>query len=110
MRINNILEGINKAIDHIRESSNVEAKGHFTAITTIKKSMGPYKECRIEINYTDLLEHKTTLFCNTTCMERCAPNEEYKLIDRTTENIITKFFVKWLECGDDVIKKGYGDK
>lgn len=110
MKINSILESINKAIDCIRKDNDIEVRGHFTALTTIKKSMGPYKECRIEINYTDLSEHKTTLFCNATCMERCAPNEEHKLIDHTTDCVITKFFIKWLECSNDIINSGYGDK
>ncbi len=110
MRINSTLESINKAIDHTRKETGIETKGHFTALTTIKKLMGPYKECRIEINYTNLLKQQTTPFCTAVCVERCKPNEEHKLIEQTTDNAITEFFIKWIKCGNDIIIDGYGDK
>lgn len=110
MRINSILESINRAIDRTRKDTCIETRGHFTALTTIKKLMGPYKECRIEINYTDLSKQQTSSFCVVTCVERCASNEEHKLIEKTTDDAITEFFIKWIKCGNDIIIDGYGNK
>lgn len=108
MKINSILEGINKAIDVIRINREINVNGHFTAISNIKKSMGPYKEYRIVIDYINLDSHENFMFCSNHCMERCPVGEEYKLEEQCTQEILTKFFIKWDKYKESIIVGDYG--
>jgi hypothetical protein len=111
MKIDNILESINRAIDYVRDNNNIiSVKGHFVALTTINKGMGSYKECNIQVNYIDIKNQKIIPFCNEKCIEKCVANEEHKLIDQTTSKLITAFFIKWNECSNDIINGLYGNK
>lgn len=107
MKINNILESINKAIDVMRFNEGIEANGHFVAMSSIKKSMGPYKAYHIIIDYVDLDGHKNFTFCNNTCMERCPTGEEHKLEEQCTLEVLTRFFIKWNKFKDAIIKGEY---
>ena len=49
MKINSVLEAINRALDEERAKRSLDIKGHFTSTMNIKKSMGPYKQCYINI-------------------------------------------------------------
>lgn len=108
MRINKILESINKAIDTIRKEKELNARGHFVAVSTIKKSMGPYKEYRITVDYVNLNSHENYMFCSNTCMERCNTGEECKLEEQCTLELLTKFFIRWNKLKDKVIVGDYG--
>lgn len=110
MRIDNTLESINKAVDYIRNDSNiVSIRGHFVALITLTKAMGPYKECNIQVNYIDIDNQKIIPFCSEKCVDRCTANEEYKLVEQTTDKLITTFFIKWNKYANDIINGVYGN-
>lgn len=112
MRINEVLECANKALDEIRESEVLQVKGHFVSTTTVRKSMGPYRQCDIKIIYVNLDSKENYTFCTASSMERCSVEEEKKLIDTTEAKALTLFFLKQheREIWKQIVEGSYGNK
>lgn len=112
MRLNEVLECANKAIDEIREGKGIMAKGHFVSTTEIRKSMGPYRQCDVRIVYVNLDEHKTIDFCTTSAMERCTIEDEKKLVKATEMKALKAFFTQQCitEIWQQIIGGEYGVK
>lgn len=110
MRINEVLECANKAIDEIRKKENIDAKGHFVSTTEIRKAMGPYKQCIVEIMYINLDRHNTHAFCGASIMERCLSENEEKIIKKAETQALTQFFVYQHtdSIWEQIIKGEYG--
>lgn len=108
MKIDEVLESLNKALDDIRERKQLNVKGHFVALPSIKKSMGPYKEYRIRINYVNGVDNEVHLFCTNTCMERCNAGEEDKLANQCETEVLRKFFICLHKYYDSIIIGDYG--
>ena len=108
MKINQMLESINKALDAIRFQRGIEVNGHFVAVTSIKKSMGAYKICTITVDYINLDEHENFKFCTNTLSDECVKGEEDKLEDRCALELLTSFFIRWEKFKEAVIIGDYG--
>lgn len=110
MRINEVLECANKAIDEIRKKESINAKGHFVSTTEIKKAMGPYKQCVVGIVYINLDKHSTYAFCGASIMERCLSENEEKIIKKAEAQALTQFFMyQHMEnIWEQIIKGEYG--
>lgn len=93
MKINDILEKVNKLLDQQRELEGIDTKGHFIGTMTLRKSMGPYKQCTIEISYVNMTNSTITSVIKSTLMERVA-NDDNPIIDSTTADAVSKFLVK----------------
>ena len=112
MRINEVLECANKAIDGIRKKENITAKGHFVATTEVKKAMGPYKQCIVGVLYINLDKRSTHAFCGASIMERCLSENEEKIIKKAEIGALTQFFLYQHEpdIWEQVIRGDYGNK
>lgn len=108
MKINQILESFNKALDAIRFTRGIKVNGHFNAVSTVKKSMGPYKTYRIVIDYVNLDNHENYPFCNNTYTDVCYTGEENKLEEQCTAEILVTFFIRWEKFKEAVIIGDYG--
>lgn len=110
MRINEVLECANKAIDEIRNKKNINARGHFVSTTEIQKAMGPYKQCVTRIVYVNLDKHSTNTFCGASIMERCLSENEEKMIKKVETQALTQFFIyQHMEnVWEQIIKGEYG--
>lgn len=111
MKINDILEKVNKLLDKQREIEHINTKGHFIGTMTLRKSMGPYKQCTVEISYVNMTNSTITPIIKSTLMERVANNEDNPIIDNTTTDAISKFIVKTASDNNwENIKKGNLDE
>lgn len=110
MRINEVLECANKAIDEIRNKKNINARGHFVSTTEIQKAMGPYKQCATRIVYVNLDKHSTSAFCGASIMERCLSENEEKMIKKVETQALTQFFIyqHMEDIWEQIIKGEYG--
>lgn len=93
MKINEVLEAYNKAIDNIREEKNITAKGHFISIADIKKSMGPYKQIYVTILYHDGVKNVNYPFAGAQLMDRCPIDKEETMLKQCELAALTKFFL-----------------
>lgn len=91
MKINDILESYNKAIDKIRKDKGITENGHLMAFTDVRKSMGPYKEFRTDILYISS-DRNNTYVCNHVSMERCLKDEEQKFVEKNELIVLEKLF------------------
>lgn len=112
MKINNVLEAINRALDEERIKRSLDIKGHFTSTMNIKKSMGPYKQCYINIVYVNPTTKEVKNFCEGTYMERVLVDRVEDFIDIAEQYALTKFFIRCHEPNlwEDIIKGEYGTK
>lgn len=91
MKINDVLECLNKVLDSERgEDSKVQ--GHLIAMTEIKKSMGPYKHAYTHIYYIDLNNKEKYEYCTGDVMDRCTIDKEDKLKEKSEKAALTKLF------------------
>lgn len=92
MKINEVLEAYNKAIDHIREERNINAKGHFIAVEDVKKSMGPYKQFYVSILYHNGTNKVNYPVAGAQLMERCPAGTEEQALEKCELAALSKFF------------------
>ena len=88
MKINEVLECINKVSDSKRENTH----GHLIAVTEIKKSMGPYRQAYTHIYYIDLDKKDKYEYCTASIMDRCTKDKEDKLKERCEKEALIKLF------------------
>ena len=112
MKINSVLEAINRALDEERAKRSLDIKGHFTSTMNIKKSMGPYKHCYINIVYVNPVTKEVKNFCEGSYMERVLVDRVEDFIDIAEQYALTKFFIHCHEPNlwEDIIKGEYGTK
>lgn len=108
MRINQILESINKAIDQFRAERNISARGHLIGICSIYKEMGPYKRFEMHLDYVNIDTENTVIVCENKCIDKCPIGQELKLEEKCTSELLTKFFIKWEELKEQIITGKYG--
>ena len=92
MKINDILECLNTVMDNERQQSNIDAKGHFVAVTSITKKFANIKECAIDVNYINLDTGELTKLIHVSEIDKCNTGDEDKLIKKTTKAAIEKVF------------------
>ena len=92
MKINEILEAYNKAIDIIREDKKLNVKGHFVVLEDIKKSMGPYKQLKVDILYCNVENNVNYPFAGAQLMEKCPAGTEEAMMEKCELATLTKFF------------------
>lgn len=93
MKISEVLEAYNKAIDELREEKGIIAKGHFISIADIKKSMGPYKQVYVNILYHDGNKNLNYPFAGAQVMDRCPIDKEGAMLTKCELAALTKFFI-----------------
>ena len=97
MKINDVLESYNKALEEYRWNRGLSTEGHFVSSTVIKKngSMGPFRECDVEIIYVDISNNgcKNIAICGAVCKERCTVDQEEALINKTELTALAKLFL-----------------
>lgn len=91
MKINEVLESYNKFLETYREAHNNNCKGHFIALTAIKKSMGPWKEFHVNIYYIGSNKERYP-FISSSTMEKCLKEKEEQCIDKLSLNALQCFF------------------
>lgn len=103
MKINDVLECYNAALDNERIHRELNVKGHFVSTMEIKKSMGPYKQAFINIIYIDI-DHKTNRqFVSSSWMERALIDDINKFTETAEKQALIKFIIACNE--NDVWKK-----
>lgn len=109
MKINEVLEAYNKVIDTLREEKGIKAKGHFVAVTNIKKSMGPYKQFYVHILYCDVTKNINYPFAGAQLMERCPAGQEEEILNKCELAALKSFFLYCQQEGilDKVIHNTY---
>ena len=110
MRINEVLEGINKAIDNIREEQGLKVNGHLTSVTTVKKSMGPYRQCYIMVVYVNSDNNTTTELFTKTIMDRVMGDKVDALIAKTESLVVTAVVLYMYKHLESLIKGNYGSE
>lgn len=109
MKINEVLESYNKFLETYREAHDINCKGHFIALTAIIKSMGPWKEFRINIYYIDSNKEKYP-FISSSTMEKCPKEKEEQCIDKLSLNALQCFFHHLYADNvfNSIVKDSYG--
>lgn len=112
MRIDDVLECLNKTLDELRARRGITTKGHFISTMNIKKSMGPYKQCYIIIYYVNLDTKINTPFTEGTYMERVLVDRVEDFIKVAEQYALTKFFIMCNEPNlwESIIIGEYGSK
>lgn len=112
MKIDDVLECLNKTLDEIRAKKGYTTKGHFISTMNIKKSMGPYKQCYITIIYVNLDTKTTTPVSEGSYMERVLVDRVEEFVKVAEQYALTKFFIKLNEPNlwEDIIIGKYGSE
>lgn len=112
MRINEVLEALNRAIDEQRGIRGLNIVGHFTSTMNIKKSMGPYKQCYVSIVYVKPEDKEVIPFCEGSYMERVLVDRVEEFINIAEQQALTKFFIRCHEPNlwEDILTGEYGNK
>ena len=92
MKINEVLEAYNKAIDCLREEKSIADKGHLIAVEDVKKSMGPYKQFYVSILYHNGTSKVNYPVAGAQLMERCPAGTEEQALERCELAALSKFF------------------
>ena len=107
MRINDVLEALNKSIDIEREHKEIKVLGHFTSYTNIEKAIGPYKRISIHINYINK-SRKAIPFVGVCLTERCLTDKEDKAIAKAEIEVLIRLFSKYKEEYKEIVEGTYG--
>lgn len=112
MKIDDVLECLNKTLDELRAKRSITTKGHFVSTMNIKKSMGPYKQCYITIIYVNLDSKINTPISEGTYMERVLVDRVEEFIGVAERYALTKLFIKLNEPNlwENIIIGEYGSK
>lgn len=112
MKIDDVLECLNKTLDELRAKRGITTKGHFVSTMNIKKSMGPYKQCYITIIYVNLDSKINTPVSEGTYMERVLVDRVEEFISVAERYALTKLFIKLNEPNlwENITIGEYGSK
>lgn len=93
MKFNDILDCFNTAIEGERVIKDLHIKGHLVGVTEVKKSMGPYRQCYVYVNYVDRATGENFKLINATIMDRVTANQVEELILKTEKQALLKLFI-----------------
>lgn len=79
MRFNDILNEINKVIEALRVTRELYIKGHLVSTMQIHKSMGPYKQFYLYIDYIDTDNNQSYRLLTNSLMAK-APSDKLEEI------------------------------
>lgn len=93
MKLNDVLDCFNTAIEGERVIKDLHVKGHLIGVTEVKKSMGPYRQCYTYINYVDRNTGENFKLITATLMERVTANQVDEFILKTEKQALIKLIV-----------------
>jgi hypothetical protein len=93
MKFNDILDCFNTAIEGERVIRDLHVNGHLVGITEIKKSMGPYRQSYIYINYVNRDTGENFRLITANLMDRVTVNQVDEFILKTEKQAIIKLIV-----------------
>lgn len=104
MKINDVLEAINQAIEEERTKKCFNIKGHFVTVTDIQKGMGPYKKYHISIIYVDIDNKENIDFISKYYTHKVMKGAEDKVKNIVECEVLTPFFLKVLDNWENIVK------
>lgn len=93
MKLNDVLDCFNTAIEGERVTRNLNVKGHLVSAIEIRKSMGPYKQSYIYINYVDRETGNNYRVLTDTFMDRVPTDELDAFIMKSEKQALLKLIV-----------------
>ncbi|MBQ9391970.1 MAG: hypothetical protein IJU02_07245 [Lachnospiraceae bacterium] len=110
MKINDVLECFNAALDSERINKGIKAKGHFVSTMEIKRSMGPYKQAHVTIIYIDLDRKANIPFITSSWTERALVEHLETFKEKAEMQTLIKFIISCNGCWQQLIEGKYGIK
>lgn len=93
MKFNDVLDCFNTAIEGERVIKDLYVKGHLVGVTEVKKSMGPYRQCYVYVNYVDRNTGENFRLVTATLMDRVTVNQVEDFITKAEKQAIIKLIV-----------------
>lgn len=106
MKINEILECFNKALDEFRASNGSSVKTHFAARSAWERKIGAVKRAYTEIDLIDNGPYdkgKATPIITQEYVSNVPSGAEVALIETTERRALKEFIIYWSEHLNDII-------
>lgn len=93
MKFNDVLDCFNTAIEGERIIKDLNVKGHLVGVTEVKKSMGPYRQSYVYINYVNRDTGENSRLVTATLMDRVTVNQVEDFILKSEKQAILKLII-----------------
>ena len=93
MKFNDVLDCFNTAIEGERIIKDLNIKGHLVGVTEVKKSMGPYRQSYVYINYVNRDTGENFRLVTATLMDRVTVNQVEDFILKSEKQAILKLII-----------------
>ena len=93
MKFNDVLDCFNTAIEGERIIRDLHVRGHLVGVTEVKKSMGPYRQSYVYVNYVNRDTGENSRLVTATLMDRVTVSQVEDFILKSEKQAILKLII-----------------
>lgn len=93
MKINDVIECINKTLEKERKALGIEAIGHFVYQSACVNRIGTVKEFQASINFVNFNIGHTIRVCSYYALESCPTDKVEEVKDRIALNVLEELLL-----------------